>query len=222
MKLRSILPLRCPSCRQSSPSGALCSTCASYLTMVESHCLTCAAELNSISNHCGRCQKDPTEWSLFKTAWHFEGLCRYLVHRFKYEKDSASAFGLWHALPASLKDLSNETTLVPMPMSRAKFFERGFNQAEWFADKLAKHNNLKVWKSIQKTKDTKPLEGMSRKERYRELKDVFKVTAEPPKHITLIDDVFTTGASVSALAKTLKHAGAEIIHVWTLSATPLK
>ncbi|HEY0459350.1 MAG TPA: hypothetical protein VGC97_09460 [Pyrinomonadaceae bacterium] len=112
--------------------------------------------------------------------------------------------------------------IIPVPLSKKRFLERGFNQAEVLAEILAKKFNLKIDKqSLARTVHT-PVHRAAMDRRARELTVENAFEVERPKlvkgeKILLIDDVFTSGATSSVCAKALKKKGADKVYVLTLA-----
>ncbi len=162
--------------------------------------------------------------------------------------DAAMAVGVYeHALASSVLNLKREpfiagslrkllisrfrnsafqdaTLIVPVPLSKKRFLERGFNQAVVLSKILAKHTKINLdEQSLVRTIDT-PMHrvGMDGKARALSVENAFEV--KRPKFIKnekilLIDDVFTSGATVSNCAKVLKKSGANKVYVLTLAKT---
>jgi ComF family protein len=121
-------------------------------------------------------------------------------------------------------DFSN-FVLVPVPLSKKKLKWRGFNQAEEIAKELA--NFLKIpliSDCLIKTKETKDQVELSEKERKENVKGAFYIKNKEKiagKNVLLVDDVFTTGATMEEAAKVLKEAGSEkIVGVVVAKASP--
>jgi len=111
--------------------------------------------------------------------------------------------------------------VVPVPLHRRKFKERGFNQTEFLAKIIAKHFNLKLVKdNLKRIKSTQTQAKLSKKERAENIKKAFLVK-DPDKFqgksILLVDDVYTTGTTVKEIAKILKRAKAKDVYVFTLA-----
>jgi ComF family protein len=112
--------------------------------------------------------------------------------------------------------------IVPVPLSKRRKIERGFNQAEVIAEVLARRTGIKIDILSLGRVQHSPIHriGMDRKARDLSVKDAFKV-ARPKlieeQDILLVDDVFTTGATVSYSAKSLKNSGARSVNVLTLA-----
>jgi len=162
--------------------------------------------------------------------------------------DSASAVGIYeHALAASVLHLKREpfiakrlrelfisrfrnsnfhdiTLIVPVPLSKRRLLERGFNQAVVLSKIIAEQTRLKLDEQSLVRKIDTPMHrvGMDAKARASSVKNAFEI--KRPKCIAgekvlLIDDVFTSGATVSNCANTLKENGASAVYVFTLART---
>jgi competence protein ComFC len=107
-------------------------------------------------------------------------------------------------------------SLAFVPVTKRKLIDRGFNQSEVLAEKLAKNLNLKIFSGLVKIKDTEDQANLGFEKRLHNLKDVFKVKSHSPKKIILVDDIKTTGATLKECAKVLKEAGAKEIIALTI------
>jgi len=124
---------------------------------------------------------------------------------------------------ASSLEMDRIDLILPVPLHRAKQRQRKFNQAKLLAEHIAlafckrlEHN------ALVKTRFAAPQAGLSRTERLKNIKDSFEVKKPKlvkDKNILLVDDVFTTGATVNECAKVLKEAGADNINVLSLART---
>jgi competence protein ComFC len=107
-------------------------------------------------------------------------------------------------------------SLAFVPVTKRKLIDRGFNQSEVLAEKLAKNLNLKIFSDLIKIKDTEDQAKLDFEKRLNNLKDAFKVKSFPPKKIILVDDIKTTGSTLKECAKVLKKAGAKEIIALTI------
>lgn len=122
-------------------------------------------------------------------------------------------------LNADFRDMSR---IIPVPLSEKRFSERGFNQASLLGKFLAGQISVKFDEiSLRRKIHTeKHRAGMDRKTRVESVKNAFEVTAPrliENERILLVDDVFTSGATVSSCAKVLKEKGAEKVYVLTIA-----
>jgi ComF family protein len=154
----------------------------------------------------------------------YEGSLREAIHRWKYEGKIhlTPFFAEWMAEglnrywePASL-DL-----LIPVPLHTQRLRERGFNQALLLVKKLSLRTGIPYRKTIlQKKKSTLPQVNLSGAEREKGLRGAFQTIGKEElleKSVLLVDDVYTTGATVNECSKVLLRGGAERVDVLTLA-----
>ena len=137
----------------------------------------------------------------------YSGIMRKLIIDFKFKGKLAYGEIISEIMIEKLleKNLSEEVlTYVPMHPRRER--ERGYNQSKILAENIAKKLDLKCLGVFQKLKDTKFQVGLKKNQREINLKDTFKVTKVPEK-IIIVDDVITTGTTISELVKTAKKSG---------------
>ena len=110
--------------------------------------------------------------------------------------------------------------LVPIPLSRKRMRQRGFNQAQRIAREVSRHTGIPVYENLLiRVRDTRAQKALNDQERKNNLKRAFKTTANKVQldHILLIDDIYTTGSTMDEAAGELKRAGAG--EVYCLSVT---
>ena len=139
---------------------------------------------------------------------------RELIHYFKYKSFMQAQKPLGEILITYLTNLNlnlKEFTIVPIPLHASRKRKRGFNQAEILADIISRYFNIPVRTDVLKRiKDTKSqIETKSRKERAENLKGSFEISAGGKeimknKNIILVDDVYTSGATMNAAIKTIR------------------
>ncbi len=159
----------------------------------------------------------------FDTAYSFgsyEGPLRKLIHLFKYGKVETLAQPLSRFLCQALPLDLNFDLVIAMPMHWRKQWERGFNQAELLGRPVAKRYGLSLAANLRRKRYTKAQAGLSELQRRENLKGSFAVKRPEEiagKRILLIDDVFTTGATLRAAAAALKAARAARVSALTLA-----
>ncbi|MCS7200894.1 MAG: hypothetical protein NZ822_01960 [Patescibacteria group bacterium] len=105
--------------------------------------------------------------------------------------------------------------LAPVPLSRNKLTQRGFNQSLILCQSIVKNNNLKIFNELEKIKETEDQARLSHQERLKNLKNAFRVKGSAPQKVILVDDIKTTGATLKECAMTLRKAGTK--EVWALT-----
>ncbi len=218
-----LFPPRCVHCR--TTGALLCPSCLDQITpFAEPICPTCSRPLPSGQSLCSFCRARPPELDRLCAAAPFDGPLRKAIHALKYNnlRDLADPLGdllldVWKAqdFPADM--------IVPVPLHQTREQERGYNQSALLAERLAQRTGLPVKEqALQRTRQTPPQVGLSARERWLNVRGAF---AASPTHIAghrplLIDDVLTTGATLSACARALREQGAQAVYGLTL-ARPL-
>lgn len=201
---------------------AVCSACTTLFMPLGAACHHCAHPLpDEKLLICGHCCKKPSVLDRTLTAYRFEEPLRTLMHDFKYREGlyllTFLGMLMQHALPTE-----GYTTdcLIPVPMHPKRIRQRGFNHAAELAKHLSHH--LKVPYDVShchKHRNTRPQAGLNQTERCQNLKGAFHVTPMPYAHVTLIDDLLTTGSTAKELAGTLKQQGVKRVDLWCCART---
>jgi ComF family protein len=169
---------------------------------------------------CSLCRLGLTEFEAAFSFGEYEGTLRKLIHLFKYQGIAplGRVFGklLSTALP---RDVAPDV-IVPMPLHWKRAWHRGFNQSDLLARALSGRTGLRVARVVRRRRATPAQAGLTRAERRVNVAGAFEIKkrhAIGGKHVLLVDDVMTTGATASACAGALKRAGARRVTVLTLA-----
>ncbi len=205
-----------------------CESCADKLPWVLGPaCTHCGVPFHGScvgDKQCPACIALKPYFSRGRTLFRFEASLRQWVHELKYENarhlfaDIAMCFSY---LP-DLKDYLAESVLVPVPLHRKRAFKRGYNQSEQIARVLLSGlSNACIKPLLIRNRPTASQIGLSQLERQKNVKNAFSLCRSrqlsPRLKYTLIDDVYTTGATLNACAHALSCAGARHIQVLTLA-----
>lgn len=181
---------------------------------------------------CGLCQRMEPPFVRATAYGSYESGLRELIHLLKYEQIRPAANVLGRMLAEAIEDLlpsfgSAPVVVVPVPLHRDKLRQRGFNQAELIARaalKLspAKDQLLSSADVLVRERPTQSQTGLTRHQRRENMRGAF--TAADPEEIAgrevlLVDDVFTTGTTVSECARILRRSGATKVWVATVART---
>ena len=208
---------------------ALCSDCEAELPWLGSHCLNCALPLPCAGLSCGACLKRPPSFTRVEAAWRYSFPIDALINRFKHQArwplGRLLAELLSHHLQHAFSEgLAKPDLLLPVPLSRQRLRQRGFNQAQMLAGWLGHSLQLPLLEHVLvRRHDTPAQQLLSAAERQRNLRKAFALADHAPiqgRHIALIDDVLTTGATAEAIARQLRQAGAARVDVYCLARTP--
>ena len=222
-------PRRCPICdRPVKPYGGLiCRDCAQVPQPVgDSTCCRCGKPVEAAEEYCRDCRRKPHMFYKGAAAYRYRSVSGAL-YRFKYEgrREYADFFGaaMGEALSRFLAETGPEHApdlLIPVPCSRKRLRKRGYNQAALLARNLSRRSGFPLSeKVLMRSVDTAAMRSMSASERQNNLKKAFHVYGNGVrlKSIMLIDDIFTTGATVDACAGALLEAGAKEVSFLTLA-----
>lgn len=204
----------CLLCEADSGQEILCRACAADLPRLpETRCPRCAAE-TTFGEHCGPCQKSPRHFEQVQALFTYDFPCDRLIQALKYGHQLTLAGWLGHQL-ATRCQLPNADLLIPMPMHADRLRERGFNQAVEIARAISRHTGITLASMyLQRTRATQAQAGLRPEERRRNIRGAFACNTDlSGKHILLIDDVLTTGASADECARVLKLHGADTVTV---------
>jgi ComF family protein len=154
----------------------------------------------------------------------FEGSLQAAIHRWKYEGKThlTSFFAEWMAEGLNRYwELHSLDLLIPVPLHPQRLRERGFNQALLLVKELSRRTDTPYLKTIlKKRKPTLPQVNLTGVEREKGLRGAFHVTEKEElsgKSVLLVDDVYTTGATVNECSKVLVRGGAKKVNVLTLA-----
>ncbi len=169
----------------------------------------CSKQTKDFST-CTKCRKK-TPISNVWVAANYEGAVKNLVHSFKYERERTAAKELALIIDSSLPYLSSGTLVTHVPTASSRVRARGYDHSLLLAKELAKLRGLKHKTLLGRLGQLQQM-GANRKQRLEQTKSAYVATRELSKaSVLLIDDVLTTGATLSAAAKELRRAGAKDI-----------
>ncbi len=222
-----LFPRRCPVCDDIVvPWGALCcEACERKLRYLGSHyCMRCGKGLSrEETEYCHDCRKYKHMFVRGRSLYRYESVAGALF-RLKYQgrQEYADFFGeeLYRYLGRDILAMKADA-IVPVPLHKSRLKERGYNQAALLGRALAKRCDLPFREDIAvRVRKTVPQKQLSRRERQNNLKRAFKLSGNSVKLNTLliVDDIYTTGSTVDALAEVLLGGGARQIYVVTLAA----
>ena len=189
----------------------LCAACESDLPhLPDLVCPQCAA-VSPEGERCGRCLSDPPHFDATLAAFRYEFPFDKLMQAFKFRAQLALAEEFASALAARVESAAMSfDALVPLPLSSARLASRGFDQTALIAQSLSKQlPKIKLARQLIKVRDTPPQSGLDREARLKNVRGAFACeTNLTGRHVAILDDVMTTGATLSEAARTLKKAGA--------------
>lgn len=222
-----IYPRHCPVCDDIvKPFGALiCVACDKKINKALGQtCLKCGKEIKSDEEEfCYDCRSKKHEFEQGKIGFPYQEM-KSSLYRYKYM--GRAEYGVYYGKVLANKfgtqlEAWKVDALVPVPLHKTRLQKRGYNQAEIIAKVLGQETGIPVknnWvKRCKKTVPQKELDGM---ERQNNLKKAFNIVENDVKleTIVIIDDIYTTGSTIDAMAKICKASGVKNVYFLALAA----
>lgn len=236
-----LFPKRCALCEEILAFGddGICSECESELMYIkEPRCLKCGREIESETEEmCMDCQKYARKYVSGYPLLEYVSPVKDAIAGMKYhgKKNTANYFG--HKIANRYKDIFQRIgidVLIPVPVSDRKMKKRGYNQAEIIADAISDETGIKVCTHLLKRRsDTMPLKTLGPQEREKILSKAFSCDfgkirklkktkngfehikydiRQIPEKVMLVDDIYTTGATIEACTCALMEVGVKKVY----------
>lgn len=204
----------------------LCTDCESKAPRIKPpFCEKCSEPFDGAitqSFACANCAHRTLHFECAVSAYRGRGVVRHLVHALKYGGQRYLRHPLTDWLSEALDDPRLHGRrfdfIVPVPLHPARERARGFNQAQLLADSLGERCSMPVLRVLERTRYTTTQTAFDRAERMQNLHGAFRLRkniAVRDLRLLLIDDVLTTGSTLSECARVLKKAGALSVHAAT-------
>ncbi|MDI3275095.1 ComF family protein [Pseudomonas sp. MDT1-16] len=207
----------------------ICMACETDLPWLGDHCQTCALPLPTAGLTCGQCLKQPPAFERVAAPWTYSFPVDTLIMRFKHSAKWPFGRLLAELLAQFLQncfdeDLERPDALVPVPLAARRLRQRGFNQAAMLARWLSASLDIPCDETLLlRIQDTRAQQELNADARKKNLRNAFTLTPDASikgRHLAVVDDVLTTGATAQALARLLMDAGAARVDVYCLARTP--
>ncbi len=221
-----LFPPRCPICDkvQTIALRGICPECRKRVKYIrEPRCMKCGKQLREQGQeYCKDCSERVHLFRQGRALYDY-GTVAGAIYRFKYKgkREYGEIFGEEAAfyLERYIRRIQPDA-LVPVPMYPGKERLRGYNQAEVLAEVIGRHLNLPVETNlVSRVYNTRALKALNPKERLNNLKNAFILSGNGVKlsTIILVDDIYTTGSTIDAVAKVLLETGVKNIYFITLA-----
>ncbi len=219
--LSYLIPSRCILCGDKGVEHRdLCAACYLELPKNSPRCYRCASDFDAPHSQialCPDCVENPPAFDETLAPFVHHGTIRYLIIQLKFHSHYPSARLLGSLLADYLKQTAElPDCIIPVPLHKNRYRERGFNQSIEIARVLAKSLSVPLdLNSCQRHRDTAHQVGLSGDQRNDNMKNAFSVSPNfRAKHVAIVDDVMTTGSTVHELAAALKTAGCHRVQIW--------
>ena len=217
---RLLLPAECLLCQDPVPTreddALICGACRSrWLPVSPPWCHRCGGPVGR-DEPCTACAGWPAALDRVRSAVWLDAASRRAVHHLKYE-------GWWRVADAlalamrGLEPLTGRLSLIPIPLGSRRLRQRGYNQSERIAAGLSRISGAPVREVLRRTRETPSQTALTPEERAANVAGAFLASARLDGRCVLVDDVFTTGATLLAAAAALEAAGAERVDAVTFA-----
>lgn len=220
-------PRRCPVCHDivSERGKLICSGCEGVFRYVKDpYCMKCGKQLSAPEKvYCSYCEINSIPYEEGRAVFLYDDAMRKSIYRFKYnsrmEYARFYAYEIFKKYEGKIK-LWNPDVIIPIPLHKSKLRKRGFNQAFLIAKELSNLLNIPVDdKLLVRTKKTEKQKNLGVLERNDNLKNAFKIRPNRVQYLSamLIDDIYTTGATMINASHVLKVSGISKVYCISLS-----
>ncbi|MDX8378508.1 MAG: ComF family protein [Gallionella sp.] len=204
-----------------SHHGLWCEACEAAMPYLNTpHCPLCALPTTQ-GECCGHCLRSPPLFNRTIAVFAYRFPLDKLIQAMKYQEQLALSQTFAEKILPRIKPLNLPDYLIAMPLHPEKLRRRGYNQAQLIAAKIAhKIKRPLLRNGCHRLRDTPSQASLPWPLRHKNMRDAFSCDTDlTGKHIALVDDVFTTGASLNALAVAVKKQGATEISAWVIART---
>jgi ComF family protein len=218
----SLLPRHCQACEAPAERLALCATCICALPWNDCACAGCALPM-AHPGWCPDCARRQPPYDRAWAAFRLEPPIQHSIHALKYHADFTQARLLGTLMAEqAVQQAPLPQVLIPVPLHPWRLRRRGYNQALELARAISRILEVPVLPDAAvRQRATEDQIGQSAPARRRNMRGAFALR-RPLRglHVALIDDVMTTGATLTELARSCRRAGADRIEVWAVARTP--
>ncbi len=219
---RILFKAKCFSCGRFS-SSFLCQGCINqFQELPLSFCSLCKS--NKVENNqCEECLKRRPLFNNLVALGIYNGLLKSLIYNFKYEGFKEYGFPLGCLISDKIRqetDYKKIDYTCAIPLHKDKLKQRKFNQSEIIARAIAKKLHIPYCEIFSREKNTQPQHSLSVEQREKNLKDAFSINPGKnfkEKSILIVDDIYTTGATIHEACLLLKESGVKDIYVAVLA-----
>lgn len=220
IKFFSIL---CCLCGATADKFPICAECLNDLPWILNTCYRCADVGSPV---CGNCLRHPPLFHRTISLFQYDDLIGRCIQLLKFNRQLIYARLFGNLFVSVLKKAYQEDVfpqyILPMPLHRSRLVERGYNQALEIAKPIYRAFKCALYKGCVRHKNTMPQSLTLANDRIKNLKNAFSINSPSQAiHIAILDDVVTTGATVTSLTHVLKKSGATRVDVWCVARTVL-
>ena len=218
--LNLLYPARCPVCDRPAPFGTdICPDCLRTLPVIETRrCAKCGKPVEEFEKYCEDCAKDPHAYTCGLGIFLYDEQMKKTMAALKYKgrREYGAVLGRLVFERARSELLRwRPQAVIPVPIHPERRNQRGYNQAEEIARPIAELSGIRFCPDLLvRTERTGPMKKLTRAERFENMKNAIAVRSggHVPDRVLIVDDIYTTGATIDAAAGALRKAGARQIY----------
>ncbi len=211
-----LLPVRCVVC--AAGGEQLCAGCRESLPLLQPPlCDRCGAPTAWPVSRCRECSGRRLAFASARAAVEYDDGVRRLVAAWKERGLRRLAAEAADAVAGAIEPPSHVAVLTYVPPDRERVLQRGHHPAQRLALELGRRWELPVRALVGRTRSVPHQRGLSRAQRRRNVAGAFRPAAAAPTRVALVDDVYTSGATVAAVASALRKGGARRVEVVTFA-----
>jgi ComF family protein len=214
----------CFLCGQMHREKTLCESCQKLLPCAGIFCQICGITLTQ-SGICGQCLKQTPIYQRVLPCFWYEEPLQTLIQEYKFHQKLCLTPVLGTLMAEKIayyyKNYSYPEYIIPMPIHFKRLRERGYHQVHELAKILSRQLSIPIaLKACQRIQHTPPQSSLPFKQRKDNVRKIFKANKIPYQHIAIVDDVITSGETISSLCHALKKENPDLfIDVWCLART---
>ena len=209
------------------PKNHICERCMKSMKIITGNiCRKCGMPIPEGNHYCDTCKSREYAFDTARACYHYNENSGKIVMDLKYNKKKFVVPFMATEMLLKFDEFGvMPDIIIPVPISKKRYKERGFNQAELLADEISELTGGKVvveTSIIEKVVDSIPQARLKGAERLNNLKGVFKLANRKSligKNVLIIDDVYTTGSTVNEVAKVIRKLKPNTINVLTFAKT---
>lgn len=227
IKLADILfPSCCAVCGNiiSNKDNALCVECRGNVNMIKERCVLCSGTV--INGECTICRDRKMYISGNTVISDYEGAMKNILHHYKFKKKRRLSVHLAEMALLEIDGSADKFDIITsVPMNRKKSWDRGFNQSALIAKRLSRRLGKPYLSLLREKSHFKTQKTLGYRERFLNILDRYEIIDKKiieDRNILIIDDVFTTGATINECARILKSFGADNVYSLTMARANIK
>ncbi|MCX7628532.1 MAG: ComF family protein [Methylophilaceae bacterium] len=219
--VQRVLPQQCVLCSRLSGKRALCEGCLRELPYHPARCCPVCATPMPQAELCGACLKHPPHFDAATAVFSYAPPVDALLQAYKYGNHLAIAGALGECLALHVAARPKPDVILAMPLHPQRLYERGFNQAMEIARSVSRASGIPLaLDTVVRLRPTVPQASLPLTQRRRNVRGAFACLRDlEGRHVAVVDDVMTSGATLNELAKVLKRAGAGRVDCWVMART---